>query len=613
MEAVSVRKHIIQLIFIVTAVILLVRLFFIQVLDDTYEAKAKQNSVREVTIYPARGLIFDRFDKLVVNNEAVYDLVVIPKKARNNNIDTLKLCELLDITQVEFDKRVQAIKRSKGYSNYKPQVLFKQIPYDIYAKLQEYLYQFPGFYPQVRTVRHYPHRSAAHILGYIGEVNRRQIDTSDYYKLGDYTGISGIEFTYEKWLRGQRGKKYVVVDVLNREIDSYDGGDIAEAEAGERVTLSLDIELQNLAEQLMANKKGSVVAIEPSSGEILTMVSSPTYNPNMLVGRARGIGMKMLQADTLKPLFNRALMAHYPPGSTFKPMMALLALQEGVIHPNFYVGCSGGYRLGRLTVGCHYHSSCGTVASAVQHSCNAYFCHIFKLFIEANQFENVAEGLSQWDKYLYQFGLGRRLPLDLPHSQKGFAPDTSLYNRMYGKNRWRASTIISLGIGQGELGVTPLQLANSTAAIANKGFFYYPHVVRPHKSDTGSIYLKRQKIDIEQRHFEVVVDGMEKVVLAGTATIAAVEGLDICGKTGTAENPHGADHSLFIAFAPKNNPKIALAVVVENAGFGSRYGAPIASLLIEKYLNREISEKRKWLETKMLEADLLNPPKIVAK
>ena len=613
MEAVSVRRYIIQLIFIITAIILLARLFFIQVLDNTYEDKAKQNSVREVTIYPARGLIFDRFGNLVVNNEAVYDLVVIPKKAKNSNIDTLKLCELLGITQVEFDKSVQAIRKSKGYSHYKPQVLFKQIPYDVYAKLQEYLYQFPGFYPQVRTVRHYPYQSAAHILGYIGEVNQKQIDTSAYYKLGDYTGISGIEFTYEKRLRWQRGKKYVVVDVLNREIDTYDGGDIAEAEAGERVILSLDIELQSYAEQLMANKKGSVVAIEPSSGEILTMVSSPTYNPNMLVGRARGIGMKMLQADTLKPLFNRALMAHYPPGSTFKPMMALLALQEQVIHPNFYYGCNGGYHLGSLTVGCHYHASCGSVASAVQHSCNAYFCHIFKLFIEANQFDNVAEGLTQWDKYLYQFGLGTQLPLDLPHAHKGFTPDTSLYNRMYGKNRWRASMIISLGIGQGELGVTPLQLAHSTAAIANRGEYYYPHVVRPHPSDTGSIYLKKQKIDIEKRHFDTVVDGMELVVLAGTARIAQVEGLDICGKTGTAENPHGADHSLFVAFAPKNDPKIAIAVVVENAGFGSRYGAPIASLLIEKYINREIGEKRKWLETRMLEADLINPPKIAAK
>ncbi|MEZ4886501.1 MAG: penicillin-binding protein 2 [Chitinophagales bacterium] len=613
MEAVSIRKHIIQLIFIITAIILLARLFFIQVLDNTYEAKAMQNSVREVTIYPARGLIFDRFGQLVVNNEAVYDLVVIPKEARNNNLDTLKLCHLLDITQVEFDKSVQALKKSKGYSHYKPQVLFKQIPYDVYAKLQEYLYQFPGFYPQVRTVRHYPHQSAAHILGYIGEVNQRQIDTSEYYKLGDYTGISGIEFTYEKWLRGKRGKKYMVVDVLNREIDTYDGGDIADAEAGERVTLSLDIELQNYAEQLMANKKGSVVAIEPATGEILTMVSSPTYNPNMLVGRARGIGMKMLQADTLKPLFNRALMAHYPPGSTFKPLMGLLALQEEVIYPNFYYGCNGGYHLGRLTVGCHYHASCGSVSSAVQHSCNAYFCHLFKLFIEADQFENVAVGLTKWDDYLHQFGMGTTLPLDLPHAHKGFAPDTSLYNRMYGKNRWRASTIISLGIGQGELGVTPLQMANSTAAIANHGYYYYPHVVRPPQSDTSSIYLKRQNIAIAERHFETVVDGMHKVVLAGTATIANVEGLDICGKTGTAENPHGADHSLFIAFAPKDNPKIAIAVVVENAGFGARYGAPIASLLIEKYLNREIGEKRKWLETKMLEADLLNPPKIAAK
>ncbi len=613
MEAYNTRKYIIQLIFIVTALILLARLFFIQVLDNTYEAKARQNSVREVTIYPARGLIFDRFGELVVNNEAVYDLVVIPKEAKNNHPDTLKLCELLGITQVEFDKSVQKLKKSKGYSQHKPQVLFKQIPYDIYAKLQEYLYQFPGFYPQVRTVRNYPHQSAAHILGYIGEVNQKQIDTSNYYKLGDYTGISGIEFTYEERLRGKRGKKYVVVDVLNREIDSYEGDDIAEAEAGERVTLSLDIQLQSYAEQLMRNKKGSVVAIEPSSGEILTMVSSPTYNPNMLVGRARGIGMKMLQADTLKPLFNRALMAHYPPGSTFKPMMGLLALEADVIHPSYYYGCNGGYRLGRLTVGCHYHASCGSVSSAVQHSCNAYFCHIFKLFIEADQYKDVAIGLTSWGDYLEQFGLGKVLPLDLPHAHKGYTPDTTLYNKMYrGPGSWRASTIISLGIGQGELGVTPLQMANSTVAIANRGFFYYPHVVRPAEEDKESVYLEKQAIDIQRQHFETIVDGMEQVVLAGTARIAQVEGLDICGKTGTAENPHGKDHSLFIAFAPKSNPQIALAVIVENAGFGSTYAAPIASLLIEKYINREVGEKRKWLETKMLEADLIHPANKIA-
>lgn len=320
--------------------------------------------------------------------------------------------------------------------------------------------------------------------------------------------------------------------------------------------------------------------------------------------------MRRLQADTLKPLFNRALMAYYPPGSTFKPLMGLLALQEKVINPNYYYSCYGGYRLGRLTVGCHSHTSCHSVQSAVQHSCNAYFCHIFKLFIEQDQYENVAEGLSEWKRYLNEFGLGEKLHIDLPTELSGYVPGPERYNRMYGKKRWRASTIISLGIGQGELGVTPMQMAHMTAIIANRGKFYFPHVVRPEHDDTASAYTKQYKTSVDRHNFETVIDGMEKVVLAGTARIAQIPDVSVCGKTGTAENPHGKDHSLFIAFAPKENPKIAIAVVVENAGFGSTYAAPIASLTIEKYLKDEISESRKWLETRMLEADLIHGTKV---
>ena len=605
MENKSLRVFVIQSIFVLVAIVFLIRLFTMQGLANDYKESAKDNVVREKTIYPSRGLILDRNNKLIVNNEAVYDLVVIPRQAKLE--DTTKLCQLLGITREDFDKSVKRMRASKGYSSYRPQVLFKQIPADVYARTQEYLYQFPGFYPQVRTVRRYSRRSAAHILGYIGEVNSRQVDTIDYYNMGDYIGISGIEQTYENVLRGQKGSRHVIVDVHNREIGTYkDGENDVEAQAGYNLNLTIDIDLQEYAEQLMGNKKGSVVAIEPTTGEILALVSSPTYDPNWLTGRIRGEGMKMLQADTLKPLFNRALMAYYPPGSTFKPVMALLALQEEVVGPNYYYGCAGGYRLGRLTVGCHAHASCGTVASAVQHSCNAYFCHLFKLFIEQDQYDNVAEGLTEWHNYLNQFSLGQRIPIDLPNVLKGYVPAPDRYNRMYGKNRWRASTIISLGIGQGELGVTPLQLANMTAIIANRGEYYHPHVVRPLPQDTFSLYKQKQQTTIKKKHFEDIVNGMEQVVLAGTARVAQIPDISICGKTGTAENPHGKDHSLFISFAPKDKSKIAIAVMVENGGFGSTYAAPIASLMTEKYLNGSISEKRQHLEKRILEADLLH-------
>ncbi len=612
MESFNIRRFVIQSIMVLAGIILLIRLFFMQVMDTSYIALAQRNVIREVTIYPSRGLISDRNNKLVVNNEAVYDLVVIPRQAKLP--DTLKLCQLLGISLEDFQKSVKRMRASKGYSSYKSQVLIKQIPANVYARLQEYMFQFEGFYTEVRTVRRYTHKSAAHVLGYIGEVNQNQIDSMEYYKMRDYIGISGIENTYENILRGEKGIKNVFVDVHNREIGSYrDGVEDEGATAGYDLNITMDISLQQYAEELMANKKGSVVAIEPSTGEILTLVSSPTYDPNWLTGRIRGEGMRMLQGDTLKPLFNRALMAYYPPGSTFKPLMALLALQDNVIRPNYYYGCNGGYRIGRLRVGCHGHASCGSVQAAIQHSCNAYFCHIFKLFIEQKNYDNVADGLTAWKGYLNEFGLGQQLPIDLPTSLKGYVPDRNLYNRMYGEKRWKASTIISLGIGQGELGVTPLQLANMTAIIANRGEFYFPHVVRPLATDTFSLYNRKQTVSIDKQHFETVVDGMEKVVQAGTARVAQIEDISVCGKTGTAENPHGADHSLFICFAPKDNPKIAIAVIVENAGYGSRYAAPISSLMIEHYLKGEISEKRKWLEKRMLDADLIGATKLAKK
>lgn len=597
----SQRPFVIQAIFLIIGLAVLVRLFFMQVIDSTYEERAFNNVVRQETIYPSRGLIVDRNKSLLVNNEPVYELVMIPKQTEV--IDTLKLCKLLGITKDDFGNNIERVKADRGYSPYKPQVLIKQIPQDIYARLQEYLYQFPGYYAQVRTIRNYLTPNAAHILGYIGEVNQQQIsDSNSYYRMGDYIGINGIEKTYEEILRGERGVRNLLVDVHNRAIGTYRNGELdREALAGDNLMITIDAELQAYAEQLMQNKKGSVVAIEPSTGEILLLVSSPSYNPNLLTGRYRGNNMSALTSDTLKPLFNRALMANYPPGSTFKPLMALLALQDTVISTNYSYACTGAYWLGRLSIGCHGHGYCYNVQDAIKYSCNSYFCHIFKLFIEQDRYNNVTQGLTSWDNYLNQFLLGVPTQIDLPVQREGYVPAPARYDKMYGEKRWRARTIISLGIGQGELGVTPLQMAHMISVIANRGKYHYPHVVR----HANGLYAEEQRVPIEARHFEPVVEGLERVVLAGTATVANVPGLQICGKTGTAQNPHGKDHSMFVAFAPKNNPKIAMAVVVENSGYGNKYAAPIASLLIEKYLNDSIAEPRKYLEKRMMEADLI--------
>lgn len=605
MEPIKPEKIILQVVVVLTALLLLVRLFSMQVLDTSYQTMAKDNIIREVTVYPSRGLVFDRGNNLIVNNLAVYDLMVIPRQVQN--LDTTKFCRLLNINRDEFYKNAARMEVAAGYSPYRPQVFMKQISADVYDRMQEYLYQFPGFFTQIRTIRQYDCHNAAHVLGYIGEVNQMQIDTSNYYRMGDYVGVSGIERSYEEQLRGERGTKLMIVDVHNREIGSYKNGEEdIEAIAGQDLHLTIDMELQAYAEELMQHKRGSIVAIEPSTGEILALVSAPSYDPNLLTGPLRGEGMRMLNADSLKPMFNRALMAFYPPGSTFKPLMGLVAMQETGIGSHYYFACNGAYRLGRRTVGCHYHASCYGIETAIQHSCNSYFCHLFKLFVENDKFGNVSEGLIKWKTYLNEFGLGNSFYLDLP-ALSGYVPSPERYDRMYGKKRWKAVSLISLGIGQGELGVTPVQLANMTAIIANKGTFYYPHVVRPNTKDPKHKYNQLHKVSIDAKHFSAIINGMEKVVLYGTGKTAYRAGLDICGKTGTAQNPHGEDHSLFIAFAPKNNPKIAVAVMVENGGKGKKYAAPIASLVIEKYLNDSIAPYRKALEARMMKANLISP------
>lgn len=605
------RYQIIQIIILSFAAIFLIRLLYLQVIDRKYDEMAKSNAIKERDIYPTRGLVYDRNGELIVYNEAIYDLMVIPRQAKN--VDTLKLCELLGITKDSIMHRFQEMKSQRGYSSYKPNVFVKQLSLKDYSRLQEYLYLFPGFYGQVRTVRKYPHKVAATILGDIGEVNDKQIEESEgYYKPGDYVGKSGIEKVYEKELGGTRGKKYVFVDVHNREMGSFNEGEYDTlAKAGDNVISTLDILLQEYGEKLMANKKGSIVAIEPKTGEIIAMVSSPGYDPNLLCGASRGSNFNKLLKDSLLPLYSRPTLATYPPGSAFKPVVGLIALTEGVQGVDYLVPCSGVYYFAGLTLHCsHHHPSAGNIQYALAQSCNPYFWQTFRNTIESRNYTDIHDIYGKWVNYCKSFGLGVKTGIDLPSEASGNIPSVKYFDKLYGKTGWHSSTIISLGIGQGEILTTPLQMANIFACIANKGYWVTPHVVKKITDpvtgkDVTRPYEKHVSL-MSKEFFQPVIDGLHLVVEEGTARSARVEGISLCGKTGTAQNPHGDDHSMFAGFAPKDDPKIAIAVVVENGGFGSTYAAPIATLMVEKYLNDTIQAKRLPLEKRMMESNLLN-------
>jgi penicillin-binding protein 2 len=584
------RKYIIMALIVLASLVLIIRLFIIQVVKDSYRLSADNNVLRYVTQYPARGLIYDRNGELIVFNQAAYDVMVIP--AQTSKIDTSAFCNLLGITSDLFRDRIRA---AVNYSRRAPSVFLKQISDETYARLQEKMFMFPGFYVQPRTLRKYSKPVASHILGYVSEVDEGLIKKDPYYKLGDYIGKSGIEEAYEKELRGRRGVKIFLVDVYSRIKGSYaDGAMDTLAVQGADITSGIDLNLQEYGELLMKNKRGSIVAIEPKTGEVLTLVSSPNYDPGLLVGRIRSDNFANLSADTVKPLFNRALMASYPPGSTFKPLNGLIALQEQVISPSTLFGCSNGY----LFVGCHSHASPLNLSEAIMISCNSYFCQAYRRILENPKYLSVSSAYEKWKGYLNEFGFGNKLGTDFVNELSGFIPAVSYYDKYYGKNRWKALTIISMAIGQGEVGTTPLQMANMTAAIANRGYYYTPHVVKSLGAD-GYIdprYTTKHSISIDSVNFEEIIKGMEAAVNGGagkTAGIAAIKDIIVCGKTGTAQNPHGKDHSVFVAFAPKDDPKIAIMVVVENAGFGATFAAPIASLMIEKYLKGDISNKER--------------------
>lgn len=594
-----------QILFAVVVLIFALRLFNLQVIDDSFKELATDNVVRKITTYPTRGLVFDKNEKLVVTNDPVYDILVTPRLVKN--IDTAKFCALLDIDKASFKKNLQ---KATKYSRYRPSIFVKQISKETYAQFQEYLYQFKGFFPQVRTLRKYPFANASHILGDIGEVGKKEVEQpNSYYQQGDYIGLTGIEKQYEESLRGEKGYRYIMVDNFNREQGEFDEGNRDfPSQTGEDIQLTLDIDLQVYGEKLMQNKLGSIVAIEPNTGEILTMISSPGYNPNLLSGRDRGDNFGVLSKDTLKPLFNRAITAKYIPGSTFKPLVALIALQENAIHENKYFYCGGSYTLYNMTLGCsHSHVSAKNVPDAIKESCNPYFWQTFKTLIEQNSASKADEALTKFNNYLYEFGLGQKLNIDIPNETKGNIPTADYYNRLYSEGAWRASTIISLGIGQGELELSTLQMANIMAAFANRGYYYPPHLVRPSAKDSTNFafYKTKKSSSIQKKHFNTVIKGLEKVG-KNIYRLPKTEGLDIAGKTGTADNPHGEPHSVFICFAPKDDPKIAIAVIIENSGFGATFAAPVAGLVIEKYLNKTISEKSKWIEDYVLDIDLIN-------
>ena len=604
------RKYVIGGFFLIIVIIYIIRLFSLQVIDTRYKAFADSNAFMRKTLYPSRGMMRDRNDKLVVYNQPAYDVMIIPRDVQM--FDTLDFCQTLSITKEQLEKRFADMKDRRlnpGYSAYTPQKLITHISAQDYGRLQEKLYRFPGFFIQQRILRQYTRSTAANVLGNIREVSARDIERDSYYASGDYTGDLGVEKSYEEYLRGQKGVEILIRDAYGRIKGKYDDGahDLPPL-SGKDIKLSLDIDLQEYGERLMANKIGAIVAIEPATGEILAMVSSPTYDPKKLVGRERGKNYNELMSDFYKPLFDRALKGAYPPGSTFKPSQGLILRQENIISLTTAYPCYHGFINGGLRVGCHSHGSPIALKPALQTSCNAYFCWVLKSMLDSHRskYGSTAEAFEVWKRHLVSLGYGYRLGVDLPNESRGFIPNAAFYNKIYGEGRWSANTIISISIGQGEILATPLQIANLCATIANRGWFITPHVVKEIQDTViPALYRDRRYPTIEREHFVDVAEGMRMAVTGGTCRLANLPGIEVCGKTGTAQNPHGKDHSAFIGFAPYNDPKIAICVYVENAGFGATYGVPIGSLMIEKYLNDSIAPDRRYLEERMLQSNTI--------
>ena len=598
----------------VAAFILIAKLFSIQIIEDKYKMDAENNSMVYATIYPTRGIIHDRNGNILVGNKVAYDLMVTPKEVEK--FDTVALSRVLEVP-VEFIKEKMAEYKQKSRRiGYQSVVMIKQMPPEKYMRFAEVAYQFPGFRGQARSIREYPFNAGGNLLGYVSEVDAAFMEKHpDEYKSGDYAGKTGIEAAREKELRGEKGYNIWLRNSRNKIEQRYaDGAFDKDAVPGDNITTTIDAKLQNYGQMLMNNKVGSLIAIEPSTGEILTMVSSPGIDVDMLADIGQHYGE--ISSNPYKPMFNRTVQASYPPGSVFKLVNGLIGLQEEVFTPSTQYSCNMGYHFGKNKLGCHAHKSPINFEESIMMSCNAYYCYVFRNILENKKYESIDEAMDKWNEYVKSFGFGQKLGSDFPSELGGFIPDSKYYNKHYRKGGWKATTVISLSIGQGEIGCTPLHLANLCATIANRGHYYIPHIVKDSENiQIDDKYKEKQYTMVDTTHFPKVIGGMYRAVNSGygsggTASVAAVEGLDICGKTGTAQNPHGHDHSVFICFAPKDDPKIAVAAYVENGGFGATWAAPIASLLTEMYLNGEISKDRKALEDRIIKGDLMDRVKV---
>lgn len=607
------RSRVIQLIFIAVFLLIIGQLVHLQLFSDKYTKLAEDNAVYKKIVYPSRGIIFDKKGKAILDNVAMFDLTVTPFQVKN--VDTLTLCNILKIDTAEFHKRMLTALVKNG--KYRPSIFEGLVSPQVQAQLEENMYRFPGFDLSERPIRSYPFKSAAHLLGYVGEVDSSIIRQSNYfYQMGDYAGRAGLEKTYEPVLMGRRGIKYLIKDNKNRIQGSYENGifDTA-AVAGRNLYTSIDIEVQQLAEKLLSNKFGSAVAINPKTGGIIAMASAPGYDPNLLTGAERRKNFSKMFLDTAKPMYNRAIKGQYPPGSTYKPMGGLIALDEGLITPQTGYPCFGAYVTCGRPVKCT-HSGGGHARDlrvALANSCNSYFSHVFRLAIDNKDFPNQQAAYLKWKEYNNAFGLGVRIGVDLPSEDKGSIPDTSRYNKDFGGfARWNSCNILTLGIGQDRMTATPLQMANAMSIIASNGKYYIPHVVDSIQNETkdDTIYMAKYRklhrpVHIPDSIFSIIKDGMHDVTVFGTAAFIKIPGQEYCAKTGTAQNPHGKNHSWFVAFAPKDDPKIAVAVVVENAGYGATWAGPIAGFMMEKYLNDTIAADRLAEVERISKADLI--------
>lgn len=596
------------------AAILIAKLFSIQIIDDKYKLAAENNSLVYSIIYPTRGIINDRNGNILVGNKVAYDLLVTPREVEE--FDTLGLSKVLDVSPDFIKEKMSEYRRNRRRIGWQSVVMIKQMPQETYMKFAEVAYRFPGFRGQARSIREYPFNAGGNLLGYVSEVDAKYIERHEgEYQSGDYAGKTGIEAAREKELRGEKGYNIMLRDSRNKIMSRYQDGEMdKEAVPGKDITTTIDANLQHYGQMLMNNKVGSLVAIEPSTGEILTLVSSPGIDVDMLADIGQHYGE--IARNPYKPMFNRAVQAPYPPGSVFKLVNGLIGLQEGVVSTSTHYPCNMGYHFGRNKLGCHAHKSPIDFEESIMMSCNAYYCYILRDLLENKKYESIDEAMDKWKEYVMSFGFGQKLGSDFPSELGGFIPDSKYYNRYYNKGGWKATTVISLSIGQGEIGCTPMHLANFCATVANRGYYFIPHIIKDSEHvEIDPKYKERHYTMVDTTHFPKVIGGMYRAVNSGfgsggTASIAAVEGLDICGKTGTAQNPHGNDHSVFICFAPKDNPKIAVAAYVENGGFGATWAAPIASLLTEMYLNGEIGADRKPLEDRILNGNLLDRVKV---